>query len=189
MAIFKLTQNNLAPLAETQFGAEGILERKDLQRLLQGNIRALASDLMVICEEFGSWVESSRRIDLLCIDREANLVVVELKRTEDGGHMELQAIRYAAMISAMKFEQLMQVEARAATAGLVGPLEDQDLVSTMRLGASIARSNCILTSNLKSSRFSILSCFRLTAPRLNKALAISWIGKNFRTAMHVAFDL
>ena len=35
--------------------------------------------------------------NLLCIDREANLVVVELKRTEDGGHMDLQAIRYAAM--------------------------------------------------------------------------------------------
>jgi len=56
-------------------------------------------------EEFGEWSESARRIDLLGLDKQANLVVIELKRTEDGGHMELQAIRYAAMVSAMTFEQ------------------------------------------------------------------------------------
>src|SRR5208283_3362446 len=39
-------------------------------------------------------------------------VVVELKRTEDGGHMELQALRYAAMVSSMTFEQLVAAHAR-----------------------------------------------------------------------------
>jgi hypothetical protein len=73
---------------------------------------------MVICEEFGQWVDSSRRIDLLCLDRIANLVVVELKRTEDGGYMELQAVRYAAMISAMTFSQLVHAhEAYLTNAG------------------------------------------------------------------------
>jgi RecB family endonuclease NucS len=85
MAIYKLTKDSLTALSDTQFGAEGFLERKDLQRLLRTQIQALAPDLMVICEEFGQWVDSSRRIDLLCLDRDANLVVVELKRTEDGG--------------------------------------------------------------------------------------------------------
>jgi len=107
VATFKLTKGALVPLAETQLAAEGFFERKDLQRLLRSQIRALDSDLMVIGEEFGDWVASSRRIDLLCIDRDANLVVVELKRTEDGGYMELQAIRYAAMISTMTFSQLV----------------------------------------------------------------------------------
>jgi hypothetical protein len=67
---------------------------------------------MVIAEEFGDWEDSNRRIDLLCLDREANLVVVELKRTQDGGHMELQAIRYAAMVSAMTFPQMVEAHAR-----------------------------------------------------------------------------
>ena len=47
---------------------------------------------MVIAEEFGDWGASRRQIDLLCIDKEANLVVIELSRTEDGGFMALQAI-------------------------------------------------------------------------------------------------
>jgi len=45
-----------------------------------------------LSEEFGDWDESRRRIDLLAIDSQANLVVIELKRTSDSGHMELQAI-------------------------------------------------------------------------------------------------
>ena len=31
--------------------------------------------------------------------------MIELKRTDDGGHMDLQAIRYAAMVSSMTFAQ------------------------------------------------------------------------------------
>lgn len=37
------------------------------------------------------------------------MVVVELKRSHDGGHMELQALRYAAMVSAMTFDGLVDV--------------------------------------------------------------------------------
>jgi hypothetical protein len=107
MAIFKFTKDAFVPLKETQFSIENMFERKDLQRLLRSQIQVIDPDLMVIGEEFDQWVESSRRIDLLCIDKEANLVVVELKRSDDGGFMDLQAIRYAAMVSALTFVQLV----------------------------------------------------------------------------------
>ncbi len=83
-----------------------MLERTDLQRLLKKNIGVIGSDLLVIAEEFGEWEESRRRIDLLALDREGSLVVIELKR-EDSGHMELQALRYAAMVSAMTFAHVV----------------------------------------------------------------------------------
>jgi len=111
MAIFEITPDTLVPLKETRFDHEGIYERGDLQRYLKRHISVLAPDLMVICEEYSDWVDSNRRVDLLCIDTEANLVVVELKRDNDGGHMELQAIRYAAMLSAMTFKQLVDAHA------------------------------------------------------------------------------
>jgi len=111
MAIYEITQETLTALVETSFGAEGIYERKDIQRHLRQNIGVISSDLYVIAEEYGEWLDSNRRIDLLCIDRDANIVVVEIKRTEDGGHMELQAIRYAAMLSTMTFKQLVEAHA------------------------------------------------------------------------------
>lgn len=117
MAIYSLTEDALTPVSATSFSAESIHERKHIQQVLKGNISVLDGSLMVIAEEFGEWLDSSRRIDLLCLDSEANLVVVELKRTEDGGHMELQALRYAAMISAMTFEQLVDTHARYLSPG------------------------------------------------------------------------
>jgi len=89
MPIFEICTDGLRPVSETSFGAEGLYERRDIQRLLRENIGVLDERLMVIAEEFGDWLDSSRRIDLLCLDTDANLVVIELKRTEDGGHMEL----------------------------------------------------------------------------------------------------
>lgn len=109
MPIYEISQEEIRPLVKTTFSEKGVQERRDLQRLLRANITVVAPDTLVIAEEFGDWDESRRRIDLLGIDRDANLVVVELKRTEDGGHMELQAIRYAAMISTMTFEQAVKV--------------------------------------------------------------------------------
>lgn len=108
MAIFELTPNRIIAVEQTTFGAAHVRERDDLQRLLRENIEVIAPDLLVIAEEFGEWEDSRRRIDLLAVDQEANLVVIELKRSDDGGHMELQAIRYAAMVSAMTFEQAVE---------------------------------------------------------------------------------
>ena len=111
MPICEITQSAIRKLGQTTFDAAGIRERADLQRLLRCNIDVVSPDTLVVAEEFGQWDESRRRIDLLGLDREANLVVIELKRTEDGGHMELQAIRYAAMVSTMTFEKVVDVYA------------------------------------------------------------------------------
>jgi hypothetical protein len=105
MPVYEFAPDRIQPLTKTTFGAMQLHERRDLQRLLRENIAVIAPDTLVIAEEYGEWDDSRRRIDLLGIDRNANLVVIELKRTEDGGHMELQAIRYAAMVSTMTFDQ------------------------------------------------------------------------------------
>ena len=93
MAIYRVAGDNAQPVEKTTFQAEGILERRDLQKMFRQSIEILVPNAMVLAEEFGDWEDSRRRIDLLCLDRSARLVVVELKRTEDGGHMELQAVR------------------------------------------------------------------------------------------------
>jgi hypothetical protein len=129
MPLYELTRNDLQPLQQTSFAAEGIRERDDLQRLLRDRVDVISPDTLVLAEEFCDWQDSSRRIDLLGLDKDARLVVIELKRSDDGGHMELQALRYAAMVSTMTFEKAVEVyerflakrgQANDARAGILG---------------------------------------------------------------------
>lgn len=109
MALFEITANRFQEVSLASFADLKLRERGDLQRLLRTQIEVLGDDLYVLAEEFGDWDESRRRIDLLAIDKEANLVVIELKRTNDGGHMDLQAIRYASMVSTMTMERAVEI--------------------------------------------------------------------------------
>ena len=109
MPIYEITTDELREIEPTSFSAAGVRERADLQRLLRKQIEIISPDTLIIAEEFGEWEDSRRRIDLLGVDKNASLVVFELKRTEDGGHMELQALRYAAMISTMTFAKAVEV--------------------------------------------------------------------------------
>lgn len=105
MALYNISNKTLTALDKTTYGIEGLQERYDLQEAIKKNIEILAPDCLVISEEFSDWEDSKRRIDILAIDKQANLVVIELKRDEVGAHMELQAIRYASMISTMSFSK------------------------------------------------------------------------------------
>ncbi|WP_372929968.1 hypothetical protein [Shewanella putrefaciens] len=105
MSIYNISNKKLQPLEQTTFAAEGLQERYDLQEALKHSIDAIAPDCLIISDEFSDWEDSRRRIDLLAIDRNANLMVIELKRDDTGAHMELQALRYAAMIANMTFDK------------------------------------------------------------------------------------
>lgn len=93
--------NKLQIIQPSSFTNEQWRERQHLQPLLRDNPESIDLELFIVSEEFSDWEGSSRRVDLLGLDKEGNLIVIELKRVEEGGHMELQSIRYAAMISAM----------------------------------------------------------------------------------------
>jgi hypothetical protein len=92
-------------------------ERDGLQRLLKNDISVIVDkdngdDLFILKDEFEPWEDTHCRIDLLALDQDGNFVVIELKRSEDGGHMDLQALRYAAMISTMTFQQAVAAHAK-----------------------------------------------------------------------------
>lgn len=108
MAIYKIDGQKIVELQQTSFSNERIDEARDLQKFIINSIETVEKNLFVLSSEFGDWEDSKRRIDILCLDKDANLVVIELKRTEDGGHMELQSIRYAAMVANMTFEKAVK---------------------------------------------------------------------------------
>lgn len=108
MPLFELSPTAITGLQRVDFAALGLLERGDLQRLLRDHVDVIAPETLVISEEFSSWDRSDRRIDLLGIDRQARLVVIELKRTPDDSLADLQAVRYAAMVSKMTFDEVVE---------------------------------------------------------------------------------
>jgi hypothetical protein len=128
LPIYEFSQTDIIALTGTSFSSVNVHERRDLQRLLREHVEVIAPDTLVISEEFGEWEDSRRRIDLLGLDKDANLVVIELKRTDDGGHMELQSIRYASMVSTMTFERAVEVFGRYLSA--LGK-EEQDARAVM----------------------------------------------------------
>jgi len=112
MGLYSIKGDSLELIEQTTYSEEQVRERQDLQRWLKNSIESIAPGCMVIDEEFNDWEDSNRRIDLLCLDQDACLVVIELKRTQRGGHMDLQAIRYAAMVSNMTFERAVRAHER-----------------------------------------------------------------------------
>jgi hypothetical protein len=108
MALFEMSHEAITGVQRVQFADLGLLERGDLQRLLRDCIEVIFPDTLVISEEFSSWDRSGRSIDLLGVDRQGRLVVIELKRTDDDRLVDLQALRYAAMVSRMTFEEAVE---------------------------------------------------------------------------------
>lgn len=148
MPLYRIDDRGVTPLAPAAFADIEFRERRDLQPLLRDQIEILGDDLMVIAEELSWWEDSRRRIDLLALDKAGHLVVLELKRTQDGGHVDLQALRYAAMVSAMTFEDVVrvfaehldrtrpdeQVDARAKLEGFLESDEDPpEILQNVRL--------------------------------------------------------
>lgn len=149
------------------------MKEEDLEGYISRKPEVLEEGLFIITRQFSGWVDSSNSIDLLALDREGKLVVVELKRTKDAGHAELQAIRYAAMVSNMTRERIVEAhrkyseEEHSADAEdrIASHLGDND-VDTFRPRIIIASggfSKEITTSVLWLSNFNELDirCVRL----------------------------
>lgn len=80
----------------------------EVRDLVASDISKFLPDLKTIATEFSRWEDSSRRVDILAIDKRRNLHVIEFKRDNDAAHAELQALRYAAMLSVLSIKDLVQ---------------------------------------------------------------------------------
>ena len=109
MAIYRMEEkSSLVAIRETSFVAESIKEDPDLRYILRAQPEVIEEGLFILSEEFSHWRDSGRSIDLLALDSRGRLVVIELKRTATADHAELQAIRYAAMVSVLTSEDIVE---------------------------------------------------------------------------------
>ncbi len=90
-------KKQLVPLSVQSFSQMGLRERFDIQEWVAKTPSILGEDLLVIAKELP--LPSNIRLDLLAVDRQANLVIIELKRDDSGRNVEWQAIKYASYCS------------------------------------------------------------------------------------------
>ena len=103
----------------------------EVRDLVASDISKFLPDLKTIATEFSRWEDSSRRVDILAIDKKRNLHVIEFKRDNDAAHAELQALRYAAMLSVLSIKDLVQ-------AGLTYRKKQDDTITEESWGNRVA---------------------------------------------------
>ena len=99
--------DKVSKITESSFTDLNIWERQHIEEWIRTNPEMLGEDLLVLSTEFDRFTNSKDRLDVLALDRSGNLVVIELKRDSAAGYADLQAIRYAAMVSSMTVEVLI----------------------------------------------------------------------------------
>ncbi len=83
MSIYKMTSKNFEPISETTFQQK----EKEIQQLLRDQPDVVEEGLFIVSEEFSNWQDAKRKIDLLGLDSDGQLVVIELKKTKSGGFL------------------------------------------------------------------------------------------------------
>lgn len=99
-------------VSPTTFADLNVKERRDLQAWLMNRPDVLGEQLLLVTSEFDRFDKSERRLDLLLLDRNATLVVAELKLDVAGTLADQQAIRYAAFCSTMTMSDVVEQHAR-----------------------------------------------------------------------------
>lgn len=102
----------LTPCKETEFSSHKLLERRDLSKWVEQYPAILGEELLVVTSEYDRFDKTNERLDLLAIDKDGNLVVIELKRDDSGRSVDLQAIKYAAYCSTLRLGDLVDLYSR-----------------------------------------------------------------------------
>ena len=92
-----IKNKKLKKLAPIKFSDFEIKERFDIEEWIRKNPDILKENLLVIGEQKS--LPSGRQTDLLALDKNGNLVIIELKRDDSGKEVYWQAITYAAQFS------------------------------------------------------------------------------------------
>jgi hypothetical protein len=104
-----IQNKSLTELDKASFSGLGLKERFDIQEWIEKTPSILGEELLVIAKEYE--LPSRTRLDLLAIDKQANLVVIELKRDESGSSVDWQSIKYASYCSNFTHEEIYRIYA------------------------------------------------------------------------------
>ena len=102
----------ISRLEQVKFSELGFRERNHLQEWIANQPDVLGEELLVIQKEFDGFDDTRERLDLLAIDRQANLVVIENKLDDSGRDVVWQCLKYASYCSSLSKAQVADIYGR-----------------------------------------------------------------------------
>ncbi|MFR2218494.1 endonuclease NucS domain-containing protein [Clostridium sp.] len=101
-------RNLLEEITETTFYESNLKERQHIEEWLRKNPEIMGEELLIIGHEYDDF-ENNERIDLLAIDKEGNLVVIEVKRDNSGISVDFQALKYVSYMSRRTLKEIIEI--------------------------------------------------------------------------------
>ena len=97
----------LQGVPEIEFTDHKFRERYDIQEWLESTPEIIGEPLLIIAKERTCFEGTRERPDLVALDKDGNLVIIELKRDDSGTTVEWQAIKYASYYSRFKADKIV----------------------------------------------------------------------------------
>ncbi|KGH45840.1 hypothetical protein IN07_14930 [Modestobacter caceresii] len=115
--VFTVTGASAVAATPISLADAGLKERQHLQEWVIAHPQVLGPSVKIVAFEFGSWTgytgeKEKDRLDVLALDSDGHLIVVELKRDKAPDTVEMQALKYAALVSRFTRVDLDKVHAR-----------------------------------------------------------------------------
>jgi hypothetical protein len=101
--------NRISPVKTKRFSELGFTERKHLQEWLAHEPSALGEELLIIQKEFDGFDDTRKRLDLLALDKDGNLVIIENKLDDSGRDVVWQALKYASYCASLTKAQIVEI--------------------------------------------------------------------------------
>lgn len=122
---FNKSTNEIDICEKTDFKSHVILERQHIEKWIEKNPDILGEELMIITNEYDKFDKTKERLDLLALDREGNVVIIELKRDDSGKNVDLQALKYAAYCSTLTLDKIASIYKKYRGKGNTSLSEDE----------------------------------------------------------------
>nr|WP_263323555.1 hypothetical protein [Neobacillus sp. Marseille-Q6967] len=108
MFILNDNENRLEEVKETTFYENDLKERQHIEEWIRKNPEVLDEELLIIAHEYDKF-EVNERLDLLALDKEGNLVIIEVKRDFTGSNVDFQALKYASYCSRLSPNDVVEI--------------------------------------------------------------------------------
>ena len=107
MPVYEISGDQMAHLSHGRLADLKKGDRKDFLALLRENIQVLSNDLLLVSDDSDQW-NKSEEIDLLAIDKNSNLVAIEVLEAGSKDHESLPIVRYGTLASKFTFGNLVE---------------------------------------------------------------------------------